>query len=517
MLEFINDNINNELLHIQIEELQFQLNELKTKKNKYKYYIKSLLEERRRDEEIMASWNVSSLEEITDIIRDSSNHICQIHIDDAEQDLHDQAYNDAYDNALYDILIKYSFDSEDGLRNFVETYRNHKCKIDVKYLKHKELLMNNYYSQMINTNHILNEQLKDEKKRYDVLYSEVVYLRNLYMNDSEKRKHNMLLDENIIIDRPIKVTFNKAYYDKYFKLLLNNKEKEKPKINKGFVLYRFKNIVNRVIYRNKKQRFVNKIKSFINNMNVYLKNRRPKKVTIGDALYLRYKKERLLNNINKVKLVKNKIILINKIKKYLTKYRKQKRKGISVLEKNKKIIDDIINSNIKYKNSIVYNRLYQSNRDTIDLYSGYYEDYVLKKKKDEIKLIQECYDKNSSRFLRILELFNLIKKDEQLYNSDYIFNYYKLSDVNKKDDGFNLFINKLKDELFVNSTEEPIIGYEFFDDEINNNIQENISIDKKEVLNTPSYLYECRKCKIEFNTNFEIYLKIFRICNNCDL
>jgi hypothetical protein len=80
----------------------------------------------------------------------------------------------------------------------------------------------------------------------------------------------------------------------------------------------------------------------------------------------------------------------------------------------------------------------------IDLYSEYYNNIYLNNKKDDIKLIQESHDRNSGRFLRMLELFDKIKKDDSLYNSKYIFNYYKLSEVNKKDENYNIFLKELR-------------------------------------------------------------------------
>lgn len=352
-----------------------------------------------------------------------------------------------------EIMAKWGFKTLDEITLFINKYRDHVCHSKpISYLTHDELMNNNYYSQLINSCYIINKQLDEKSKKCCALENEVIYFRKLYINDEEKRNINRLLDSNHCL--PPKVTLNKAYYDKYFNLLINKKdEKIKTKSNK-FVLYSFKNIVNRVIYKNKKQRFINKIKDFITCMNTFIENRRPKKVGIGDALYKKYKKQRILNNFNKFKIVKNKIILINRIKKYISKYRKQKRRIASVLEKNKKIIKNIIDTNNKYKKYSVYDRLYQSNRNTIDLYSDYYNDYVLNNKKDEIKLIQHFHDKNSSRFLRMLDLFNLIKKDENLYNSKYIFNYYKLSEVNIKDNNYNNFLTDLKNALGLNNSSD---------------------------------------------------------------
>lgn len=406
MLEF--HNLKTTILSL-VEKYQNKIVNLQNQIKEYK-------EQEERDNEIIASWNVSSLEEVTEIINNHNNHKCP------------------------------------------------KNK-NVKYLSHKDLLNNNYYSQMINTNYILNQQLKEEKEKYDRIYKEVSYFRNLYMNDDDKREMNRKLDSletkedstcwieyekslieyNNNIDKPIDYYINFYLYGNT--IFDYSKKDEISKNNKTFVLYRFRNIVKKVIYKNKKKIFNKKINTAIANMKTYLANMLPQKVTLGDALYKKYKKERIQNNINKVKIVKNKIILINKIKKYLEKYRKQKKKAISVLEKNKKIITSIINANDRYKKSSLYDELYKDNRNKIEKFSNYYEKFILENKKDEIKLVQEYYDKNHNRFLRILELFNYIKKDEELFNSSYIFDYYKFSDVSIKNNNFKKFIPELRKAL----------------------------------------------------------------------
>lgn len=398
------------------------------------------------------------------------------------------------------------FDDIDDVMDFVSKYKNHICiNKPTKYLNHDELIENNYYSQLINSCYIINKQLKEKEISYNNLLKEVTYLRNLYLHDDGTRKINRLLDIKDVMVRPSKVSLNKAYYDRYFKILLNKKdEMQKNKSNKRFVLYRFRNIVNKVIYRNKKKIFNNKVNNAISNMKIYLANLLPPKVSLGEALYNKYKNERITNSINKLKFIKNKIIIINRIKKFLFNYKKQKRRSIPILEKNKKIINSIINANDRYVKSSLHDEIYKDNRNMIEKYSNYYEKYILENKKDEIKNIHEYYDKNYNRFLRILELFNYIKKDEEMFNSSYIFDYYKLSDVSKKDNNFKFFLPELKKSLgFSNSNNnrnnKPTLGsalYNYYNKYLEKDEDDDKSIDSYD-----EYDYFIKTCIFCDNAN----------------
>lgn len=46
-----------------------------------------------------------------------------------------------------------------------------------------------------------------------------------------------------------------------------------------------------------------------------------------------------------------------------------------------------------------------------------------------------------------MELYYLIKKDNELYNSEYIFNYYTLGIIHKKHNNFEVFLKTLKTEI----------------------------------------------------------------------
>lgn len=177
----------------------------------------------------------------------------------------------------------------------------------------------------------LEKIYKDNKNKYIEkgniydLFNTIINIQN-ETNDINKKQ---------IIENPIKVSLNNAFYNKYFKLLLDKKD-EKYKSSNEFVLYRFKNVVNKVIFRNKKKIFHEKVNKSIIHMKSYISSMLPPKVNLNDALYMKFKKERIKNNTNKLKLTFNKIIINNRIRKLLIKYKKQKNKEINVLNKNKK-------------------------------------------------------------------------------------------------------------------------------------------------------------------------------------
>lgn len=116
----------------------------------------------------------------------------------------------------------------------------------------------------INELYSLEKIYKDNKNKYIQkgniydLFNKIInvqnetdnFLINEGFNDINELKifisKNKNIVKNNIIEKPVKVTFNNAYYNKYLKLLLNKKDEEIINIksnNKNFVLYRFKNII----------------------------------------------------------------------------------------------------------------------------------------------------------------------------------------------------------------------------------------------------------------------------------
>lgn len=148
-----------------VEELNKTIQTLTESKNKYKKELKYHYD-------VFASYGMESLADVIDYI-------------DTHQEQEEK------DNK---IMESWGFNSLDEITNFINKYRNHKCNYkSVKYLSHKELIENNYYSQMINSNFILKEQIENKDK-------ELEYYRNLYLNDHEKREENRKLDLDLRIN-----------------------------------------------------------------------------------------------------------------------------------------------------------------------------------------------------------------------------------------------------------------------------------------------------------------------------
>lgn len=102
----------------------------------------------------MASWGVSSFEEVSNIINEYRTHICQIHPDDVEQDLYDQIYNQIYDETVEDICNRYSFKSIKELDEYIESLKNNYSNIYNKKI-YLEFYLTNIYYVLKTTNSLL--------------------------------------------------------------------------------------------------------------------------------------------------------------------------------------------------------------------------------------------------------------------------------------------------------------------------------------------------------------------------
>lgn len=199
--------------------------------NKFKSitsYIKDIYEENisfkkdeKKDNEIMSEWEVSSLEEVTDIIKKYRSHICQIHPDDIEQDLYDNIYNQIYDETIQDICNKYNFKNINEMDNFINKYSVHICddikekiiykdsfngkKINIENLKE-------YYNKLYN----MENYIKSNKK---ILYNyKNKKCRSFYYNENDIRyllEELNILYENVYDD--IMGRFNKDILEQYKK------------------------------------------------------------------------------------------------------------------------------------------------------------------------------------------------------------------------------------------------------------------------------------------------------------
>lgn len=231
------------------------------------------------------------------------------------------------------------------------------------------------------------------------------------------------------INRPPKVTMNNAYYEYYYYKGLFNKKDVKNNLrnqitkNDHFLKKGFQNENNFIKDIINKHMHENNIYNIINKQ----KDDRIKKI-----------KEKIIFGSKKrvaIKLIKN---CLNKIKE-----KKEKNNPEYVNMKTSKKI-------IKLSNNFVTKSLFSTikndNRNRIDTFSTYYEQFIINKKDDDIKNVRKMYDRNHSRFLRLIELSYLIKKDDDLYNSNLIFNYHTLAKLHKKDDNFDDFLKLLKDK-----------------------------------------------------------------------
>lgn len=229
----------------------------------------------------------------------------------------------------------------------------------------------------------------------------------------------------------------------------------------------------------------------------------PPKVDLNNCLYKKYKKEkddRISKIKNKIILIFKEKILINRIKKFLKKKKKNSTPNV-----NKRVIKSITKSINKYKQSDIYNSIYKGNRASIDTFSNYYEELIINKKgikDDDIKLISKLHDKNKSRLMRLMELYYFIKKDDALYNSEYIFNYYTLSILHKKNDNFEVFFKSLKTEIIKDGNNERNEQYSCKNENCDDSDVEEDNYCKY----CKKDLKKCKSCNIEFvNDELNVY------------
>lgn len=140
-----------------------------------------------------------------------------------------------------------------------------------------------------------------------------------------------------------------------------------------------------------------------------------RKVPLNNCLYNNFKKkkdDRIIKNKKRMKIVYNKIVLF-----------------------------------INYKKVNSFNALLKINKNIIDTYSNYYTEYLINKKVKDIEIASKLYDRNKNKFIILVELYYLIKKDNYLYNSNYIFDHCTLSKMHKKKEEFPNFIKLLKEKL----------------------------------------------------------------------
>lgn len=120
------------------------------------------------------------------------------------------------------------------------------------------------------------------------------------------------------------------------------------------------------------------------------------------------------------------------------------------LEKNTEekiniVIDKIIRNNKLIKDEEDRLKLIKENRCKIDTLSFFNEKYG-NNNNNNIKLLSISYDKNPSRFKKMIKIYSLIKNNKKLYNSNLLFQYHTFDDIGIKDNLVSL-IEKMEINL----------------------------------------------------------------------
>lgn len=485
-----------------IEELKHKIQTLTTSKNKYKKELKYHYE-------VFASYGMESLSDVIDFIDEKKQ--------EKEKD--------------EEIMGSWGFNSLDEITKFINKYRNHKCDYkSIKYLSHKELIENNYYSQMINSNYILKEQLEHKSKELD-------YFRKLYLKDEEKRKENILLDSgvnenNLYIKSYISDMINNHMDDDILYKIIENKKKTKKcddNLCIEFIPNKFrycyhhydlkmKNLNTPKInikYDNiKKNTKIYNIKININEIPIIIEHHKYEQSNLKNCQLVPY------FDINKyfinLKVLFDKYNLSFKnpntpkinIKKVNNIKLDQKKEADLVLGRIKKSLELLNKKKINKEN------IYNVNRRIIDTYSYLhnnmheYDSYI------DINVEGLKIDKNKSRFITISKLFNIIKNTPELYNSEYIFNYYTFKKINNE--GLDFMIKNLN-EICYNEKNKYWSIYKNhieYDDYYDKIIENEINKEQEEDYEDSDYDGFVNSCV--FCENTEDLDPSTGICNECN-
>lgn len=127
-----------------------------------------------------------------------------------------------------------------------------------------------------------------------------------------------------------------------------------------------------------------------------------------------------------------------------------KRKKYNKSDKYKtvlKVTDNIINNRINNKD--LYKKIYEFNRNNIQLYSDIYHKYKVDCILDEKEFtdIYINFDKNKNRFLKICKIYYFISKEKKLLESNLLFLPYCFNEISIKDDCISLFRDKIIEYL----------------------------------------------------------------------
>jgi len=136
---------------------------------------------------------------------------------------------------------------------------------------------------------------------------------------------------------------------------------------------------------------------------------------------------------------------------------KPKRKKYNKTDKYKtvlKVTDHIINNRINNKD--LYKKIYEFNRNNIQLYSDIYQKYKVDCILEEKEFTDICinFDKNKNRFLKICKIYYFISKEKKLLESNLLFLPYCFNEISIKDESISLFKDKIIEYLDSIKTDE---------------------------------------------------------------
>jgi hypothetical protein len=139
----------------------------------------------------------------------------------------------------------------------------------------------------------------------------------------------------------------------------------------------------------------------------------------------------------------------------------------SLDDKKKLLLSKIKFNNKKYEKDVeLYNLVFKENRYIIHILSYIYEKYGDDTKNKDIKSLYIDYDKNISRFTKIIKIYSYIKNKSKIFNSNYLLLYNTLDIINKDD---NL------DEIFT------FLEKNLLEDNVGNQEAIETKIDKKNI------------------------------------
>lgn len=386
-----------------------------------------------------------------------SNNVYYINEKEKDDDLDFESKFNNLSEIVTKFLINIECNSLDEANDLFDSYKEDKNEI-INLFYENNIYSKEHFFNYINKNIDIDDVItdynisvykKDNINKYDYFKSHIIYdslynknilynskivnqnsessVRILDFNKYKETINNSKKDDEIKDNHILNIKKNVTKNENFLKSASQNIENKNIK---------FKNIVYKVIEKNNisktntfKERFKNNIISFINNMNIYLKDKK-----IKDAK---------IKIVNKFISSVNKVILINKIKKFLIKKLDKIRKSSNEYINNT-VCNKIIKNSDRFIKTILFETIKNNNRNMIETFSNYYNEFMINKKDDYIKYIRKMYDKNHSRFLRLIEICYLIRNDKELYESNLIFSYYTLSKLHKKNDNYNIFLEILK-------------------------------------------------------------------------